>query len=213
MTDWNILDEQLKHFSKLAPDHTPVFSSNQLDQSKLASGLATDITQVLKCFNTEWPETIEELNDPVSINQRYDALVGYYHLMEIGDLKFPILSRSRTINQLYFDLVYFRDRVVYLLRDKISEQKDRFGDVHYLSEWLGIIGDNEFGKKLNALRNGFAHGKWEFFSNYKGIICYPGRQSPYKKYEFPKEELDRIHALIYAFIVVFFKIATKELAS
>ena len=204
------LDQQLEQFSKHAPADSPVFNTCKLDQSRLASNLATDIKQVLIYALMEWPEIIQELNSPISVHQRYDALVGYFHLMQRGDPKDPIYLRSKIITQLYFDLIYFRERVIDLLRRKIAEQHNHFGKAPYLAEWVEITGDNVFSQRLKALRNGFAHGKWEFSQDYDGIICYPELIEPYNKYEFSQSELEIIHVLVYAFIVVLFHVAVNE---
>ena len=159
MTDWHKLDNQLKGLSDTRYVGVPVFGSLKLNQAELASGLSHDLQNVLRYAQMEWPSVIAELNTPVSLSERHDALLGYSALMEFGNIKEPVLQRARIITQLYFDLVYFRDRILDILRKIILTQPERFGKLDYLSEWLEIIGDNPFAIKLRAARNGFAHGK------------------------------------------------------
>ena len=131
--------------------------------------------------------------------------------MQRGDLDDPILQRAKIITQLYFDLIYFRDRVLVLLRTKIREEPRKFRDVPYLRAWLELVGENEFAGRLKGLRNAFAHGKWSFLPDFSGIVCYPELKTPYTRYQWTQEELATAHVLLYAFQVVFFQVASEEI--
>ena len=210
MNGWKQLNNQLEEISRKAPNDVPVFTCSELNQSKLATGLANDLSEVLGYSHMEWPSIVEELNSPVSLSDRHDALLGYYALTEMGNLSNPVLQRARIVTQLYFDLIYFRDRIMILLRQIISQQPKKFGQLNYLSEWLEIVGDNSFAKKLRALRNGFAHGKWAYLPNYLGLVFYPESTPPYTRYELTQDELNLVHSLLYGFQLVFFVTAKEK---
>jgi hypothetical protein len=204
MNGWQNLDKQLKEHSDKAPYKMPVFGASNLNQAGLATGLANDLSNVLEYAHMEWPKIIEELNSPISLPDRYDALLGYSALMESGNLKNPVLHRAKVTSQLYFDLIYFRDRILMLLRQIILQEPGKFGQTKYLCEWLEIVGDNQFAKMIRALRNGFAHGKWAYLPNYSGIVFYPENSPPYTRHEINQDELQLMHVLLYAFQLVFF---------
>jgi hypothetical protein len=209
---WQNLNKQLKELSDIVPYKAPVFSSLDLNQADLAAGLARDLSNVLEYARLEWPSIVEELNSPVSLLDRYDALLGYYALTELGNLPDPVLQRARIVTQLYFDLIYFRDRILILLRQIILKEPKRFRQLKYLSEWLEIVGDNQFANKSRALRNGFAHGKWAYLPNYSGLVFYPENKPPYTRHELMQKELHLIHGLLYGFQLVFFVIAREKLS-
>ena len=211
MSEWQHLNRQLRELSDLASNKIPVFGALNLNQDGLASGLAHDLSKVLRYADLEWPSIIEELDVPVSLPERHDALLGYYALTQIGNFKDPVLQRSRVIMQLYFDLIYFRDRILIALRNVILKEPGKFGLLEYLSEWLELVGDNPLARKLKALRNGFAHGKWAYLPGYSGLVFYPEQQAPYSRYEVTQEELNLIHGLLYSFQLVFFTIVNEEI--
>jgi hypothetical protein len=151
-----------------------------------------------------------ELNNPIALADRYDCLLGYFALMQTGDFTEPVLQRSKVINQLYFDLIYFRDRILVLLKKIVDKKSSMFGNTPYLSEWLLLVGNSEFSKRLRALKNAFAHGKWAFLPDFTGIICYPELDYPYTEYRFSQEDLGIIHALIYSFQIVFFTVLKEQ---
>lgn len=210
MNGWQNLDRQLKELSDTAPHEVPVFSSSNLNQANLATGLASDLSNVLGYYHLEWPSIIEELNLPVSLPDRYDALLGYHALTELGNLPNPVLQRARIVTQLYFDLIYFRDRILIFLRETILKEPNRFGQLKYLPEWLGIVGNNKFAKKVRDLRNGFAHGKWAYLPGYSGLVFYPESVPPYTRHEITQEELHLMHGLLYGFQLVFFVVAQEK---
>jgi hypothetical protein len=211
MNSWNNLDKQLKELSGTAPKEVPVFTSPDLNQAALATGLAHELSKVLEYVRLEWPNILEELNSPVTLQDRYDALLGYSALIELGNLQNPVLQRARIVTQLYFDLIFFRDRILILLQRIVSSEPKRFGELIYLPKWLEIVGDNQFAKKLKALRNGFAHGKWGYLQNYEGLVFYPENLPPYTRYEITQMELNLMHGLLYGFQLVFFTIAREKL--
>ena len=211
MNGWQNLNKQLKELSDSTRYTIPVFSSINLEQSELASGLARDLEFILKYARFEWPSIIEELNSPIALSERYDALLGYHALAQLGNLKDPVLQRARIVTELYFDTIYFRDRILILLHQILSQQPERFGQLKYLSEWLETVGDNPFAKKLRVLRNGFSHGKWAYLPNYSGLVFFPEQNPPYTRYEFTQDELHLIHGLLYGFQLVFFQVAREEL--
>ncbi|MBN1693413.1 MAG: hypothetical protein JW845_07660 [Dehalococcoidales bacterium] len=212
MNGWQNLDKQLEELSVNVSHGVPVFTSSNLDQTRLATGLANDLSNILRYARLEWPDIVDELNSPVALQNRYDALLGYYGLTELGNLPNPVLQRARIITQLYFDLIYFRDRILKYLRKIILQEPARFGQLTYLREWLEIVGDNQFAKKLKALRNGFAHGKWAYLPNYIGLVFYPESNPPYTKHEITQEELQMIHGLLYGFQLVFFVVSREKLS-
>jgi len=211
MKEWQYLNKQLRDLSELAPNETPVFSASKLNQAGLASGLAHDLSKVLRYADLEWPSIIEDLDVPVSLPERHNALLGYYALTQKGNFEDPVLQRSRIIVQLYFDLIYFRDRILIALRNVILKEPGRFGLLEYLSEWLELVGDNPLARKLKALRKGFAHGKWAYLPGYSGLVFYPEQQAPYSRYEVAQEEINLIHGLLYSFQLVFFTTINEEI--
>lgn len=214
MSNWRHLDRQLKSVADAATGtmvDVPVFRSPQLNQSALASGLDSDLHRTLRVARLEWPTVVEELNSPVTLRERHDALIAYHHLMERGDFADPVLQRARIITQLYFDLVYFRDRVMVLLREKVGKRPPKFAGIPYLSEWLELVGGGDFAGRIKSLRNGFAHGKWSFLPDFSGIACYPGQQAPYTRCELTQLDLGVAHALLYAFQLVLLQTASEEL--
>jgi hypothetical protein len=211
MNDWQHLNKQLKELSDATPIKVPVFGSLKLNQSELASGLTRDLQSALRYAQLEWPSIVAELNAPVPLSERYDALLGYSALAELGNIKKPGLQRARVITQLYFDLIYFRERILIILRQIILQQPERFGKLEYLSEWLEIVGDNPFAIKLRAVRNGFAHGRWAYLSGFSGLVFFPEQKPPYSRHEILQEELNLMHALLYGFQLVFFTVAKENL--
>ncbi|MDD4877183.1 MAG: hypothetical protein PHQ86_08680, partial [Dehalococcoidales bacterium] len=125
-------------------------------------------------------------------------------MIELDNFKEPALQRARVITELYFDLIYFRERILNTLRQIILQQPGRFGKLEYLSEWLEIVGDNPFAKKLRAARNGFAHGRWAYLSGFSGLVFFPEQTPPYSRYEILQDELSLMHALLYCFQLIFF---------
>jgi len=204
------LDKQLKALSDSTYFPAPVFRSSNLKQDELASGLGRDIQHLLRYARLECPSIVEELNTPVTLSQRVDALIGYHGLIELGNLESPLLHRAKVITQLYFDLIYFRDRIMLLMKQIISQNAEMFGELLYLSEWLEIIGDNPFAEKIKALRNGFAHGKWAYLPDFSGLVCFPEHNSPYTRYEVQQDELHLMHGLLYGIQIVFFQVASQE---
>ena len=129
--------------------------------------------------------------------------------MQMGDFCDPVLQRAKIVSQLYFDLVYFRDRVLILLHETLSKINGASDSFPYLHEWLRLLVDVrqcQYAIRLRRLRNGFAHGKWEYLSDYSGIACYPDREPPGDRYEFTQDEISIAHSLIYAFQIVFFSV-------
>lgn len=211
MNEWQHLDRQLKELFEATHFEIPVFSSSNLNYTEMATGLANDLRRVLKYARLEWPDIVEELSLPISLSDRYNALLGYYSLKELGNISNPVLQRASVIVQLYFDLIYFRDQILVLLRKIILQSPERFGKLEYLSQWLEIVGDTPFANKLRALRNGFAHGKWAYFPDYSGLVFFPEKSPPYTRHELTQDELNLIHGLLYGFQLVFFQIAREEL--
>jgi hypothetical protein len=205
---WSRLDEQLADFSPYASLDSPVFGCHELVQHQLASGLADDLTRILNYARAEWPSFREELEDPITLQQRRDALDGYFHLMQMGDSDNPILQRSRIIAQFYFDIIYFREQILWRLKAMIGTP-GKFGHVPYAASWLELAGEGDLAKKLKSLRNGFAHGKWAYLQDYSGIVCYPEQTRPYTQIVIRQEELGTVHALMYSFQVVFFTVAQE----
>jgi len=212
MNSWQYLNKQLKELSDTASYEVPVFGSTNLNQAELAEGLARDLQILLRHAWMERPSILKELNIPVSLPERYDAILGYYALEQTGNQRDPVLQRARVITELYFDLIYFRDRILSVLHQIILARPEKFGQLEYLSEWLEIVGNNPFAKKIKAMRHGFAHGKWAYLPNYSGLIFFPEPSAPYTRYEVTQEELRLAHGLLYGFQVVFFQIAREELA-
>ncbi len=211
MSDWQKLDKQLKGLSDTMTVSVPVFGSLKLNQAELASGLACDLQDVLRYARLGWPNIIAELNSPVSLSERYNALLGYSALTELGNLKEPVLLRARVITQLYFDLIYFRERILTILSQNILQQPERFGSLEYLLEWLEIVGDNPFAIKVRAARNGFAHGRWAYLNDFSGLVFFPEPKSPHSMHVILQEELNLMHALLYGFQLVFFTVANETL--
>jgi hypothetical protein len=212
MSEWPNFDHQLEGMASPVVSDIPVLRPSSLNPSILASGLARDLRYVFRRLHQELPTLINDLNTPVTLQQRYDALQGYVQLVEQGDSADPVIQRARLVTQLYFDLTYFRDQVLILVRRKLLEQGGLLESAPYLSEWLKIVGGSPFAEEIRALRNGFAHGKWAFLPGYLGIVCYPERTPPYSRYEFSEDRLALIHRLIYAFLIVFFKTASEEIS-
>lgn len=213
MDNYSRLDEQLRQMTTIpGVEHLPVFCSSSLDKGKLASLLADEVRALLSRFG-EWRELIEELNKPISVIDRHEVLIGYHLLMERGDLTDPVLQRARIISQLYFDLLYFRDTIFIILRKRLNELGDVSRDYPNMKEWLELFGDGDFARRLRSLRNGFAHGRWSYLSDYSGIICYPEQNPPYTPHLWTQKELGYAHALLYSFQCVLFQEAKAAIVA
>lgn len=206
MSQWSEIDGQLNDILFPRPRSLELFSHDDFDQSQLATQLASDLETFFERSEQKDDRLLDDLNSPVSLLNRRDALEGYFHLMQSGDIIDPVLQRARIVSQLYFDLIYFRDRVLILLYQYAQQLVDAEKEYPHLMEWLQLVGDNDFALKIRSLRNGFAHGKWHYLPDFSGIVCYPERNPPYSRHEFSQDDLGLIHALFYAFQVVLFSL-------
>jgi len=213
MNKYHALDSQLAKITDSCSEQIPVLSSTELDKTKLASALGEEIAELLSFALTEWNELAEELNSPVAINDRHEMLIGYHLLMQKGDIEDSIWTRAKIITQFYFDLMYFRDAMFMIIRKRLSGiggYKDKFPN---LQEWLRLFGDCDYWEKLRALRNGFAHGRWCFLTDYSGIICYPEMKPPYTPHLWRQDDLHIAHSLLYCLQCVFFEEAKLAISS
>ncbi|MBU0692099.1 hypothetical protein KKH18_09855 [bacterium] len=213
MEKYQAMDLQLAQVADTCTESIPVLSSVGLEKARLASALGEEIADLLSFALNEWKELMEELDSPIAITERHEMLIGYYHLMQSGDISDPIMQRARIISQFYFDLVYFRDAVFMMIRKRISNVQDHKTRFKNLIEWLQLFGDSEYWERLRALRNGFAHGRWSFMPDYSGIICYPEMKPPYTPHLWIQNDLRIAHSLLYCLQCVFFEEAKQAITS
>jgi len=211
-SNWAGLDRQLAVQAETATPGTPVLGSERLSKVALATGLARDLQQVLRYALHEWPDVIRELNQPVSLKDRYEALSAYFYFMQLGDFPHPALQRTRIVLQLYFDLVYFRNSIMERLRRVICRLPARFGTLSYLTSWLELVGGGPYAGRLKVPRNAVAHGTWAFTEDFSAIVAYDERNTnpSLRSVRWRQKEPGEVHALLYAFHIVLFTVAKDE---
>lgn len=153
MTDWTILDNQMRSYSPFLRDE---FRITAPESNVLASTLAAEINALPE-------ETLHTLlsAETVQPRDRLDELVGCQSFMDLAHATpgHPGLTRAQVITQNYICFVYLGDACFKILRQCAPS-----GSV--AKRCCKFLTDNP----VRAFRNAVAHANWKYKPDFTGPV-------------------------------------------
>lgn len=182
MTDWTILDNQMRNYSPFLRDE---FRITPPESNALASTLAAEINALPE-------ETRHALlsAETVQPSDRLDELVGFQSFMDLvhANPGHPGLTRAQVITQNYISFVYLGDACFKTLRKCAPS-----GSV--AKRCCKFLTDNP----VRAFRNAVAHANWKYKPDYSGLTFWSRKgdnpSDPMERFEVSQKDLGFWQAL------------------
>lgn len=200
MSNWVILDEQMRQYSPFLRDNLRI---GLPESNNLATAIATEIELILK----GGMQQILQL-DKVDIHDRFCELIAFQAFMDIFNndkvIHEPGLIRAQVITQNYVSFVYLNDACFKFLRKKTPP-----GSI--TKKCCKFLTDNP----VRAFRNAFAHANWKYNSDYSGLIFWARKGSDpnesMSQFEVSQRDLGFWQALSRCVAYIFYQEAIEKI--
>lgn len=176
-SDWDHFDKQMNRWSSFLSKDVKIIEGQ-------TNKIASIIAQEIEAISTESKRRIiEEISDPISIQDRLDELFAFQRWMDIAyNLRDPSVIRAQVIVQNYVCFVYLGESCFKIIKKYVVQ-----GGV--TKKCCNFLINNP----VRAFRNAIAHSNWKYGDDFTSIIYYAKKgnlpSDPITKWEVSQTDL------------------------